>query len=260
MRFTLSVLCACGRGMRNVLTTALAICVIGLGFAIADNYTVTQGSGTTFASKVISAVNYAQHLICDATVGTTNCLAVNSSGQASVTEPNGANVVLGSLNDAATCAAGNTSIACLRQIDADIKAATQLAAGTNVVGFTSNDPCTQATKLGATINVTGSAQIITGTSAKKTYICAIDVVTATAQNIALVEGTGSVCATNIFGLAGGTTAATGWNFSANSGIGRGAGSGTVYSPSADTNGTAANICLLLSGSGQTSGQISYVQQ
>jgi hypothetical protein len=122
--------------------------------------------------------------------------------------------------------------------------------------FTSADPCTQATKLGAVISVTGSAQIIAGTSAKKTYICAIDVVTATAQNIALVEGTGSVCATNIFGLAGGT----GWNFAANSGVARGSGDGTVYSPSADTNAAAANVCLLLSGSGQTSGQISYVQQ
>ena len=133
-------------------------------------------------------------------------------------------------------------------------------AGTNVIGYVSNDPCSQQTKLGAVINTTGSLQIIAGTSAKKTYICAIDVVVSVAQNVALVEGTGTACATNIFGLAGGTTAATGWNFSANSGIARGAGNGTVYSPSADTNGSAANICLLSSGTAQLSGQISYVQQ
>ena len=106
-------------------------------------------------------------------------------------------------------------------------------AGTNVIGYVSNDPCSQQTKLGAVINTTGSLQIIAGTWAKKTYICAIDVVVSVAQNVALVEGTGTACATNIFGLAGGTTAATGWNFSANSGIARGAGNGTVYSPSAD---------------------------
>lgn len=136
-----------------------------------------------------------------------------------------------------------------------------LPAGTNVVGFASNDPCSQATKLGAPISLTASGQIITGTSGKKTYICAIDVVPAAAQNVALVEGTGTTCATNIFGLAGGTTAATGWNFSAGGGIARGSGNGTVYSPSADTNGTAANVCLLLSGgSVQVSGQITYVQQ
>lgn len=122
------------------------------------------------------------------------------------------------------------------------------------------DPCSSTTKLGAPINLTASGQVITGTAAKKTYICSINLVSATAQNIALVEGTGTVCATNIFGLAGGTTSATGWNFGANSGLGIGAGSGTVISPSGDANGTAANLCLLLSGTGQTSGQISYVQQ
>lgn len=124
-----------------------------------------------------------------------------------------------------------------------------------------NDPCgPQNTKLGAPISLTASGQIITGTSAKKTYICAIDVVPTAAQNIALVEGTGSTCATNIFGLAGGTTAATGWNFQLGGGIARGSGNGTVYSPSADTNAAAANVCLLIAGAGQVSGQISYVQQ
>jgi len=88
----------------------------------------------------------------------------------------------------------------------------------------------------------------------------LDITSATAQNIALVEGTGSVCATNIFGLAGGTTAATGWNLAANGGLTKGAGSGTIYSPSADTNATAANVCLLSSSTGQISGQITYVQQ
>lgn len=135
-----------------------------------------------------------------------------------------------------------------------------IPAGTNVIGFNSNDPCSQATKLGASINLTASGQILAGTSAKKTYICSLDIVSATAQNVALVEGTGTVCATNIFGLAGGTTAATGWNLAANSGLVKGSGNGTVYSPSADSNSTAANQCLLLSGSGQTSGQITYVQQ
>ena len=126
-------------------------------------------------------------------------------------------------------------------------------------GF-SSDPCFRSAKLGAPINLTASGQIITGAASKRTYICSIRLLTATAQNIALVEGTGSVCATNIFGLDGGTTAATGWNFAANGGLAEGAGAGTVMSPSADTNATAANVCLLLSGSGQVSGHVTYVQQ
>ena len=122
------------------------------------------------------------------------------------------------------------------------------------------DPCTYKLKQSAPINLTASGKIITGTTALKTYICAYHLVTATAQNIALVEGTGTVCATNIFGLAGGTTAATGWNFAANSGLARGDGHATLLWGSGDANVTAADVCLLLSSSGQTSGNISYVQQ
>lgn len=121
------------------------------------------------------------------------------------------------------------------------------------------DPCGGA-KSFAPFSLTASGQIITGTASKKTYVCSIDLVTATAQNIALVEGTGTTCATNIFGLAGGTTAATGWNFAANGGLIPGSGIGTVAFGSGDANATAANVCLLLSSTGQTSGTFGYVQQ
>lgn len=151
-----------------------------------------------------------------------------------------------------------TSNTTLTSINTNVQAS--VSAGTNRIGYVSDDPCSQLTKSGAAISTTTSAQVIAGTSAKKTYICSLDLITATSQNIALVEGTGSVCATNIFGLAGGTTAATGWNLPANGGLTKGSGAGTVYSPSADSNATAANVCLLLSSSGQTSGHITYVQQ
>lgn len=122
------------------------------------------------------------------------------------------------------------------------------------------DPCTFRKKTYVPINLTSSAKIITGTTALQTYICSFHLVTATAQNIALVEGTGTVCATNIFGLAGGTTAATGWNLAANSGLARGSGSATIMHGTTDANVVAADVCLLLSGSGQTSGVMSYVQE
>jgi hypothetical protein len=118
------------------------------------------------------------------------------------------------------------------------------------------DPCQQIAGSSANINLTASGQIITGTSGKQTYICALDIVTATAQNIALVEGTGTTCATSIAGMAGGTTASTGWNFAANGGLVKGAGSNWVYK----TATTGDNVCLLLSGTGQTSGEVKYVQQ
>lgn len=118
------------------------------------------------------------------------------------------------------------------------------------------DPCQQGPGTPGTINLTASGQLITGTASKHTYICSWDLITGTTQNIALVEGTGSTCATGIAGMAGGTTAATGWNFQANGGEIKGMGGFWVFK----TTTVGDNVCLLLSGSGQTSGSFRYVQQ
>ena len=96
---------------------------------------------------------------------------------------------------------------------------------------------------------------------KKTYICSIDIqMNGGANTVALVEGTGSVCATNIYGLAGGTTAANGWSFAANSGVVKGNGTGTVYNPNADSNAGTANTCLLVGSATLVVGSIGYVQK
>jgi hypothetical protein len=118
------------------------------------------------------------------------------------------------------------------------------------------DPCQANAGSQAVINLTASGQVITGTASKQTYICSIDLVSATAQNIALVEGTVTTCGTGTAGMAGGATAATGWNFAANSGLVKGTGSNWVFK----TATAADNVCLLLSSTGQTSGAIRYVQQ
>lgn len=119
------------------------------------------------------------------------------------------------------------------------------------------DPCSNAslTRNSVNINQTGGAQLIAGVTAKQTYICSIFYVTATAQNIALVEGTGTVCATGIAGMAGGSTAATGQNWAANSGWTNPA-TGFWHAKTATT---ANNVCLLQSGTGQISGVVTYVQ-
>jgi hypothetical protein len=120
------------------------------------------------------------------------------------------------------------------------------------------DPCKGQTKLFVSINQTANAQLATGTAAKKIYVCSIHVVVAAATSVALVEGTGTVCATGTTGVSGfgGATAATGWSFMANGGIALGSGDAAV-----GAEGTAAdNLCLFNSGSGQVSGGISYVVQ
>ncbi len=118
------------------------------------------------------------------------------------------------------------------------------------------DPCKAQTKLYASINQTGNTQLVAGTAAKKIYVCSIHVVAAAATNVAVVEGTGSVCATGTAGVSGfgGATAATGWNFAANGGIALGNGDSSL-----GAEGTSGdNLCIFNSGSGQVSGGISYV--
>jgi len=120
------------------------------------------------------------------------------------------------------------------------------------------DPCKAQIKSFVSVNQTGNAQLVAGTASKKIYICSIHVVVASATNVALVEGTGTVCGTGTAGVSGfgGATAATGWNFGANGGIVLGNGESSV-----GAEGTSAdNLCLFNSGSGQVSGGISYVAQ
>jgi hypothetical protein len=116
------------------------------------------------------------------------------------------------------------------------------------------DPCSSGTKVFVPISQTTGTQLLTGTASNRTYVCSINIVTATAQNIALVSGTGSVCATSTGAMMGGTTAATGWNLAANGGIVVSGGGASVAKSDTD----ADNVCLLQSSTGQISGTLVYV--
>lgn len=72
--------------MKKLWWLALPLTLAG-GTALA-NYTATQGSGTTYASVVLGGtVHYMANLLCDLTVGQTQCAAVNASGQVGVIGP-----------------------------------------------------------------------------------------------------------------------------------------------------------------------------
>lgn len=107
------------------------------------------------------------------------------------------------------------------------------------------------------ISITSGTAIVAGVSSTKVYICAIDLVVSAADNVALVEGTTvtTPCDTSTAGMAGGTTAATGWNLAANGGLTKGNGAGLLYI----TATAADNVCLLVSGAAQVSGAITYAQ-
>lgn len=101
------------------------------------------------------------------------------------------------------------------------------------------------------VSLTASTRLVIGTAAQKLHICEINLVTADADNIALVEGTGSTCGTSTAGLFGGATAATGWNFGAATQItiGNGHDMLSIVATAAD------DICLLTSTAAQVSGNI-----
>jgi hypothetical protein len=129
----------------------------------------------------------------------------------------------------------------------------------NGVALASPDPCAANARLSVVVSITANTNLITGTSGKKTYICwlQIQVASATAENVALVEGTtGGTCGSSTLGMAGGNTAALGWNLL---GYGQVTGGGyTSYAYKTTVNNN--DVCLFLSGSVQVSGVISYVQQ
>lgn len=120
------------------------------------------------------------------------------------------------------------------------------------------DPCGQIAKSFAVINIsTATTTEVTPSlsgAGNYYYICSLELVNASADNVALVDDDTDNCASVTSGMAGGTTAATGWNFGANSGLARGNGLGALYK----TNGTNRVVCLVTSAATQLSGVITYV--
>lgn len=84
------------------------------------------------------------------------------------------------------------------------------------------------------------------------FLCSVMYNASDAENVSLVEGTGTVCATNIVAIIGGTSAAAGNHFAANGG---------VSMPSSfiqfQLAASADHLCLLQSGSGTVAGVITY---
>jgi len=86
------------------------------------------------------------------------------------------------------------------------------------------------------------------------YVCSLVLVTAAANNVALTDDDTDNCASVTSGLAGGTTAASGFNMAANSGLTFGNGTGSIFK----TNGTNRVVCLVTSAATQLSGVMSVV--
>ena len=119
------------RAFQTIIVGIVAVSIIAVPFAIAD-YTATQGSGITMASIVISAKHYFANVLCDPTIGETQCQTVNSNNSA--------------LIDA------NTS----SQIHSDLTAS--IPAGSNPIGSIVGSPNITAYDCSGTISSGGTAQ------------------------------------------------------------------------------------------------------
>lgn len=124
--------------------------------------------------------------------------------------------------------------------------------GTTIVA----DPCQANAKTSVAISQTANTKLFSQVSAKKNYICSIMMVGADAENVSLVEGTGSTCGTGTAAIIGGATAAGGPNLAANGGFSLGSG---VAAVAAGANNNF-DVCLFQSGSGRIAGVLMYVQQ
>lgn len=120
------------------------------------------------------------------------------------------------------------------------------------------DPCSGVAKTYIPINIsTATTTELTAALAGAStnyYVCSINLVAAAAQTIALAYDDSDGCGSVTAGMAGGTTAATGWSFAANGGIVLGNGSSTVLK----TGATNTVICAVTGQAAQISGTISVV--
>jgi hypothetical protein len=126
---------------------------------------------------------------------------------------------------------------------------------TAVVG----DACSVQTPTYTPISITSATTtlIATGTAAKKTYICGLNLFTGLANNVALIEGTtATTCGTSPVGVIGGATAANGFNFAANGGETFGSGVASI----AATATAHDDVCIITSSAGPLAGVMKWVQQ
>lgn len=255
---------------------------VNLGQKVIADYSATQGSGTTFrafdsgngGSALCAAANTQCQAVglvnsAGAELGTSgNPLQVtvaNTGANATAVKVNaasggiasGAMVDLGAQADSVCGSSTGTCSLIALQKYANTVLAGAIPVGTSRIGYVSDDPCSNASaKVSVPISQTANAKVVTGTSAKKTYICSIMIVAADAENVSLVAGTGSTCGTGTAAVIGGTTAAAGPNLAANGGFALGSGVATIAAGLTN----ADDFCLFQSASGRVAGVLTYAQQ
>jgi hypothetical protein len=171
-------------------------------------------------------------------------IASDSTGTLAVTQATASSLNVRTDNSGATASAVPSRAAYVAGSD-----------GTNLVGYYV-DPCQREAKSVYVVDIVTATttEIANAVSSEFFYICSINLVSAGANNVAIVEDDTDACASPTAGLNGGVTAAEGWNFAANGGLTMGNGQGWVMKT-----GTANRyFCIITSAAVQLSGTITYV--
>lgn len=215
------------------------------GASTAANQATALTTLSTIATNTTSIATAANQTTANSSLSTIATNTTTSmSGTTPGTAPSRTNIVGLIYNSSAPTATTGQTLPLQGDVNGNLK-----------VTAATLEPCQAVAKTSVNISQTTSTQLFAGTSSKKTYICSIMLVAADAENVSLVAGTGSVCATGTSAVIGGTSAANGPNLAANGGFALGSGLATVASGTVN----ADNICLLQSASGRVAGVVTYVQ-
>lgn len=217
---------------------------------------VTLASGAaasgSYASGAFASGSYASGALASGSIasGALASGSIASGALASGSVADGAMVTLGAKADNKSTATDTTAVTAMqlfKEMSFQLQAIAALAA---------TDPCAGTVKTPKPFSISSATTtvMVAASASNKLYICSFDIVVGAANNVALVEDATGSCASPDAGMAGGVTAATGWNFAANGGLVKGNGNGTVY----QTASTNVNVCLMTSGTAQTSGAMTYV--
>ncbi len=166
------------------------------------------------------------------------------------------------VEDGAETAAGNLMMA--GAVRRDTAASSSTTAGdnstinTDAIGLLWTrqlDPCSGVAKVSVPIDIVTATttEIIDASASNFAYICAITLFSAGTNNVTLVEDDTDACASPTAGIAGGVTAAEGWNLTAQTGLAHGGGGHFVMKSAAANR----NICLITSAAVQLNGTVVY---
>lgn len=231
--------------------------------------TAKDSTGATITFEVLTTFNATAFAgitaVCDG-VAAAQCAAVKAaSTSAAATDP--ALVVSMSPNSGLSVAANQTAIiTLLAAVSTSVASPIPAGSTATIIGGAAlyqglsavvAEPCQVVTKNYTSINLTSTAALVvaTGTTGKLVYVCGFTLQPSVVANVGLIEGTGGTCAGGTTaGVVGGTTAATGLNFSANGGLAQGNGGAAFWA----THNLGNNLCLVSSTTSQISGALSFV--